>query len=124
MAPVFARASPIEYHVGLFPSEGMMQHFVSNGLITAGDSAGQGSTLVGEGIRFAIYACQMAGVTAARAVQRGDTSARMLSEYERAWRTKFGRNLVISLLINKRIAVYTDAKSDKRLEILKQLTPS
>jgi len=123
MAPVFAGASPIEYHVGLFPSEGMMQHFVSNGLITAGDSAGQGSTLVGEGIRFAIYAGQMAGVTAARAVQRGDTSASMLSEYERAWRTKFGRNLEIALLINKRIAVYTDAKWDKRLEILKQLTP-
>src|SRR5260370_34889550 len=113
MAPVFAGASPIEYHVGLFPSEGMMQHFVSDGLMTAGDSAGQGSTLVGEGIRFAIYAGQMAGATAGRAALASDTSVHKLSEFDRAWRAKFGRNLDIALLINKHIAAYTDAQWDE-----------
>jgi digeranylgeranylglycerophospholipid reductase len=124
LAPVFAGASPVEYHTGLFPSEGMMEHFVSDGLMTAGDSAGHGSTLVGEGIRFAIYAGQMAGATAAKAVQSSDTSTHMLSEYERTWRAKFGRNLEVALLINKHIASYTDEKWDERLELLKQLTPS
>ena len=124
LAPVFAGASPLEYHTGLFPSEGVMAHFVSDGLMTAGDSASQGSALVGEGIRFAIYAGQMAGTTAANAVKRGDTSAAVLSEFERTWRARFGRNLDISYLINKRIASYSDAKWDDSLELLERLTPA
>ena len=124
LAPVFKGASAIEYHTGLFPSEGTMPHFAMDGLLTAGDSAGQGSTLVGEGIRFAMYAGQLAGATAAEAVQKGDTSARVLGEYERTWRAKFGRNLDIALLINKRIAGYSDQQWDDSLDLLKKLTPT
>ena len=124
LAPVFAGASPLEYHTGLFPSEGTMAHFVSDGLMTAGDSAGQGSTLVGEGIRFAIYAGQMAGTTAAAAVQRGDTSAQVLGAFDRDWRARFGRNLDIAYLINKRIATYTDQEWDDSIDLLKRLTPA
>jgi digeranylgeranylglycerophospholipid reductase len=124
LAPVFADASPIEYHTGLFPSEGMMQHFTSDGLITAGDSAGHGSTLVGEGIRFAIYAGRMAGTIAGKAALSGNTSAQSLREFDKAWRAKFGRNLDIALLINKHIAAYTDEKWDEKLDMLQRLTPS
>ncbi len=60
LADAFKGASPIEYHTGLFPSEGVVEKFASAGLIATGDSAGHGSTLVGEGIRFAIYSGQMA----------------------------------------------------------------
>ena len=124
LAPVFKGASPVEYHTGLFPSEGTMAHFVADGLMTAGDSAGQGSTLVGEGIRFALYAGQMAGATASAAVQRGDTSAKALGEFERTWRAKFGRDLDVALLVNKRIAAYSDAQWDSSLDLLKRLTPA
>ncbi|HEX8035378.1 MAG TPA: NAD(P)/FAD-dependent oxidoreductase, partial [Ktedonobacterales bacterium] len=68
LAPAFAGASPVEYHTGLFPSEGVVEHFVGEGLLATGDAAGHGSTLVGEGIRFAIYSGQMAGGVAAEAV--------------------------------------------------------
>ncbi len=124
LAPVFTGASAIEYHTGLFPSEGAMPHFVMDGLMTAGDSAGQGSTLVGEGIRFAMYAGQMAGETAATAVRKGDTSAKGLREFERAWKARFGRNLDVALLINHRIAAYTDQQWDDSLNLLKRLTPA
>jgi digeranylgeranylglycerophospholipid reductase len=124
LAPVFAGASPLEYHTGLFPSEGMQHHFVMDGLLTAGDSAGQGSTLVGEGIRFALYAGQMAGEAAAAAVKNGDTSAAALGAYERAWRAKFGRNLDIALLVNQRIAAYSDDQWDASLDLLARLTPA
>src|SRR5579871_4626975 len=50
LAPDFAGSSPVEYHTGLFPSEGVVERFISDGLIATGDSAGHGSTLVGEGI--------------------------------------------------------------------------
>jgi len=48
LAPAFAGASPVEYHTGLFPSEGVVERFVGEGLIATGDAAGHGSTLVGE----------------------------------------------------------------------------
>ncbi len=123
LAPAFTGASAVEYHTGLFPSEGTMKQFVMDGLMTAGDSAGQGSTLVGEGIRFALYSGAMAGETAAQAIRRGDTSARGLAGYERAWRARFGRDLDIALLINQRIAAYSDAQWDASLDLLKRLTP-
>src|SRR5262249_50067277 len=75
LAPAFAAASPIEYHTGLFPSVGVVERFVGDGLIATGDAAGHGSTLVGEGIRFAIYSGQMAGAVAAEAARIGDPSA-------------------------------------------------
>lgn len=124
LAPIFKGASPLEYHTGLFPSEGVMAHFAQDGLLTAGDSAGQGSTLVGEGIRFAIAAGQMAGATAAACAQRGDTTARALGEFERVWRAKYGRNLEIALLVNQRIARYSDDQWDSALDLLKRLTPA
>ncbi len=71
LAPDFKGASPVEYHTGLFPSEGVVESFVRDGLIATGDSAGQGSTLVGEGIRFALYSGAMAGEVAGEAAHRG-----------------------------------------------------
>src|SRR6266700_3077241 len=59
LAGKFEGASPIEYHTGLFPSEGPLERFSHDGLLLAGDAGGHGSTLVGEGIRFAIYSGQM-----------------------------------------------------------------
>jgi digeranylgeranylglycerophospholipid reductase len=116
-------ASAVEYHVGLLPSEGLRSHLVADGLLTAGDAAGQASTLVGEGIRFSLYAGQMAGEAGAQAVLRGDTSARALAGYERAWKKRFGRSLKLSLMINHRLTSFTDARWDRGVEILKTLSP-
>ncbi|MEO7001304.1 MAG: NAD(P)/FAD-dependent oxidoreductase [Ktedonobacterales bacterium] len=124
LAPVFKGASPLEYHTGLFPSEGVVPKFVSDGLIATGDSAGHGSTLVGEGIRFAIYSGQMAGAVAADAIRASDTSASYLERYERQWRARFGREMDISYIVNQRIAAWTDAQWDDGMELLRRLTPA
>ena len=120
----FKGASPIEYHTGLFPSEGAVEHFSHDGLLLAGDAGGHGSTLVGEGIRFAIYSGQMAGAVAAEAIKKGDTSAAFLSRFDRQWRARFGRDMDISYMINKRIANYSDEKWDDSLDLMKRLTPA
>lgn len=117
-------ASPIEYHTGLFPSEGPLASFSLDGLLLAGDSGGHGSTLVGEGIRFAIYAGQMAGAVAAEAVKAEDTSATFLSRFDRQWRARFGRDMDISYMINKRIATYSDEQWDNALDLMRRLTPA
>lgn len=117
-------ASPIEYHTGLFPSEGPVERFSRDGLLVAGDAGGHGSTLVGEGIRFAVYAGQLAGQVAAEAVKSGDTSASALGRFDRQWRARFGRDMDISYMINKRIASYSDAQWDGALDLMKRLTPA
>ncbi|HEX9414371.1 MAG TPA: NAD(P)/FAD-dependent oxidoreductase, partial [Ktedonobacterales bacterium] len=123
LAPAFAGASPLEYHTGLFPSEGVAPRFVSEGLLATGDAAGHGSTLVGEGIRFAIYSGQMAGAVAGEAVRAGDASAAYLDRYERQWRARFGREMDLSYLINQRIAAWSDPSWDRGVELLTHVSP-
>jgi digeranylgeranylglycerophospholipid reductase len=120
----FEGASPIEYHTGLFPSEGPVERFSRDGLLLAGDAGGHGSTLVGEGIRFAIYSGQMAGTIAAEAIQAGDSSAAFLCRFDRQWRARFGRDMDIAYMINKRIAAYSDEQWDNALDLMKRLTPA
>jgi len=124
LADKFRDANPIEYHTGLFPSEGPLERFSRDGLLLAGDAGGHGSTLVGEGIRFAIYSGQMAGIVAAEAVKAGDTSAVFLARFDKAWRARFGRDMDIAYMINKRIANYSDEQWDGALELMKRLTPA
>jgi digeranylgeranylglycerophospholipid reductase len=124
LAPDFKGASPVEYHTGLFPSEGVVESFVRDGLIATGDSAGQGSTLVGEGIRFALYSGAMAGEVAGEAARAGDTTAERLARYERQWRARFGREMDISYIVNQRIAQWTDAQWDDSMDLLTRLTPA
>src|SRR5579883_3342844 len=120
----FRDASPIEYHTGLFPSEGPLERFSRDGLLLAGDAAGHGSTLVGEGIRFAIYSGQMAGAVAAEAIRANDTSAAFLERFDKQWRARFGRDMDIAYMINKRIANYSDDQWDGALDLMRRLTPS
>lgn len=124
LAEKLKNASPIEYHTGLFPSEGPIERFSSDGLLMAGDSGGHGSTLVGEGIRFAIYSGQMAGQVAAEAVKAGDSSEKSLSRFDKQWRARFGRDMDISYTVNKRIAGYSDDQWDGALDLMKRLTPA
>jgi digeranylgeranylglycerophospholipid reductase len=124
LAEKFKGASPVEYHTGLFPSEGPLERFSRDGLLLAGDAGGHGSTLVGEGIRFAIYSGQMAGQVAAEAIKAGDTSASFLSRFDRRWRARFGRDMDIAYMINKHIAQYSDEKWDDALDLMKRLTPA
>jgi digeranylgeranylglycerophospholipid reductase len=124
LTDAFRDASPIEYHTGLFPSEGALGRFSRDGLLLAGDAAGHGSTLVGEGIRFAIYSGQLAGNIAADAVKADNTSAAFLERFDKKWRARFGRDMDIAYMINKRIAGYSDQQWDHALDLMKRLTPS
>ncbi len=116
-------ASPIEYHTGLFPEEGQLERFSCDGLLLAGDAGGHGSTLGGEGIRFAIYAGQMAGAVAAEAVKANDVSSAFLERFDKKWRARFGRDLDVSYLVSKYTTHLSDDQWDRALDIMKHLTP-
>ena len=115
-------AQPIEYHFGLIPSE-MAESFVGHGILAIGDAAGHASTLVGEGIRWAIKAGRMAGAVAAKASKQGDPSASFLSQFQSEWLRKHGRNLRIANMINRKISKWDDRKWDERTKLLSMLSP-
>ena len=116
-------AQPLEHHSGLIPSEQFVERFSADGILGIGDAVGNASSLLGEGIRWAIQAGRMAGEVASHALSRGDVSRSALEPFERQWRRKFGVDLRLAHQINLRIAAWDDAKWDQRTELLKLLTP-
>lgn len=117
-------AQPIEHHSGLIPSGCFAAQFAGDGILGVGDAAGQASSLLGEGIRWAVHAGRMAGEVAAGAIEKGDTSRRALAGFERRWIKQYGKDLRLAHKINERIARWDDRKWDERLEVLKLLSPS
>ncbi len=117
-------AQPVEHHSGLIPSERFARTFVGDGIMGVGDAVGQASSLLGEGIRWAIRAGRMAGETAASALERNDTSRGALLAFERDWRKQAGMDLRIAHRVNQRIARWDGPKWDARVEILKKFTPA
>jgi digeranylgeranylglycerophospholipid reductase len=116
-------AQPLEYHTGVVPAEGMRETLVADGLMAVGDAAGQASTLLGEGIRWAIWAGRMAGAVAAEAARKGDASQPFLMKYQQQWQDTYGMRLRVAYQINRRIARYDDAKWDARTAVFKTLSP-
>jgi digeranylgeranylglycerophospholipid reductase len=112
----------LEMHSGLMPVlPPDATTLVDDGMVVIGDAAGQGSTLLGEGIRYAIVAGRAAGraiVTAG-----GDYTARGMSSYPREWRRRMGRDLRISYAVNERICRFSDADWDRVIARLDRLTP-
>ena len=117
------RASRLEFHVGTIPSEPALRRTVQDGLLVVGDAGGLISTLLGEGIRFAIDIGRMAGRVAAEAVVRGRYDAAFLRRFERAWRRKYGHVFRLGTWINRRLARYSDAQWDRRVRSLAALEP-
>ncbi|MDH5418567.1 MAG: NAD(P)/FAD-dependent oxidoreductase, partial [Nitrosopumilus sp.] len=80
------KITPIEFHYGLIPNDGLSRKTVFNNLILVGDSAGQANPLVLEGIRYAIKYGRVAGKISANAIKSGKTDEKALYPYEVIWR--------------------------------------
>jgi digeranylgeranylglycerophospholipid reductase len=117
-----APAGPLELHSGLMPVlSPRAATLVGDGVVAVGDAAGQGSTLLGEGIRYAIVAGRLAGRAIVDA--GGDYSPRGLSSYPRQWRRQMGRDMAISYAVNTRIVHYRDDDWDRVIRRLDHLRP-
>jgi len=78
---------------GICPVSGVLETIVSDGLMLAGDSAGQLVPFTGAGVHTSIVAGRIAGEVAACAVDEGDVSASRLSEYERRFDALWGKQI-------------------------------
>jgi digeranylgeranylglycerophospholipid reductase len=117
-----ARQGALEMHSGLMPVlKPDATTLVGDGIVVTGDAAGQGSTLLGEGIRYAILAGRGAGEAIVAA--GGDYTARGLASYPREWQRMSGRNLKISYAVNERICQFGDDDWDRVIRRMDKLTP-
>lgn len=118
----FTGAQPVEHHSGLIPSECFLEQAAENGIMGVGDAAGHASSLLGEGIRWAIQAGRMAGRVVSNALDANDVSIKQLARFQQEWAAQHGNNLRIAHRLNQRIAQWSDEKWDQRLEFLRLLT--
>ena len=117
------KITPIEFHYGLIPNDGLSRKTVYNNLILVGDSAGQANPLVLEGIRYAIKFGRVAGKVAATAIKNGKTNEESLIPYEENWRKEIESKIKTAGKVQDRWIGLSDEQWDKELEIIKELKP-
>ena len=113
--------TPIEFHYGLIPNDGLSRKTVFNNLILVGDSAGQANPLVLEGIRYAIKFGRVAGKVSAVAIKSGKTDKDALYPYEENWRKEIESKINSAGKVQDRWIGLTDEEWDKELDIIKEL---
>jgi digeranylgeranylglycerophospholipid reductase len=115
--------TPIEFHYGLIPNDGLSRKTVFNNLILVGDSAGQANPLVLEGIRYAIKFGRVAGKISADAIKSGKTNKEALYSYEENWRKEIESKIKSAGKVQDRWIGLTDEEWDKELDVIKELKP-
>lgn len=115
--------TPIEFHYGLIPNDGLSRKTIFNNLILVGDSAGQANPLVLEGIRYAIKFGRIAGKVASEAIKKDTTDAKSLYPYEENWKKDIESKINSAGKVQNRWIGLTDEEWDKELDIIKELKP-
>lgn len=123
MGPIkdLGKITPIEFHYGLIPNDGLSRKTVYNNLILVGDSAGQANPLVLEGIRYAIKFGRVAGKIAANAIKSGKTTVKELEPYENNWKKEIESKINTAIRVQNRWIGLTDEQWDKELDIISEL---
>ena len=123
MGPIkdLGEITPIEFHYGLIPNDGLSRKTVFNNLILVGDTAGQANPLVLEGIRYAIKFGRVAGDISAKAIKSGKTSEKELQPYEDNWKKEIESKINSAGKVQDRWIGLTDEEWDKELDIISEL---
>ena len=115
------KITPIEFHYGLIPNDGLSRKTVFNNLILVGDSAGQANPLVLEGIRYAIKFGRVAGTVASDSIKSGNTDEKKLYTYEKIWRKDIESKINSAGKVQDRWIGLSDKEWDLELDIIKEL---
>lgn len=96
----YPNAEILQYQGGLIPL-GFSKKTYTEGILICGDAAGQVKPTSGGGICTGLTSAQFAGKIAAEAARVEDTSENFLSQYEKAWKSKIGKELKFGYFIHK-----------------------
>jgi digeranylgeranylglycerophospholipid reductase len=84
-------AKIIEFRVGAIPLGGLNPNgIIADNLMLVGDAAGQVSPITGGGMSYGMLGGQIAGKTAAEALDQTDTSKEFLQRYPDQWLDEYG----------------------------------
>jgi digeranylgeranylglycerophospholipid reductase len=86
-------------------------------VVAVGDAAGLVKPTTGGGIYYSLVSADIAADVLGRALERGDLSARALSEYERRWRKRLSLELRAQLALRRAAERLTDADIDGLLDL-------
>jgi digeranylgeranylglycerophospholipid reductase len=114
------RHSALEFHLGAIPAEPPLAKTFAAGLMVVGDAGGLISTLLGEGIRFALEIGRTAGEVAVEAHRAGRFDAAFLERFDERWRQRFGKIFTWGYEINRRITQYNDKAWNEKIKLLAQ----
>jgi digeranylgeranylglycerophospholipid reductase len=92
---------------------GPLEKTYAKGVLVVGDAAGQVKPTSGGGIYTGAVCAKIAGEMAARASAEEDSSENFLSEYDRRWRGKIGKELAMGMRIHNFIGGLKDSELDE-----------
>ena len=116
------KITPIEFHYGLIPNEGLTHTTIDDNLILVGDAAGHANPLVLEGIRYAIEFGRLAGQVGSESITQGNTTKESLKPYEDTWKKAIGSKINAAIKVQSRWLTLTDKELDKEIEIINELS--
>jgi len=89
-------------------------------ILVVGDAAGQVKPTTGGGIYYGMLCADIAAGELNRALHRDDLSARSLSQYDRQWRRKLGRELMVGYGARKLFERLSDQQIDRLFDIIEK----
>ena len=114
-------ATIAEHHYGMIPADGIAKHLVGDGIMTVGDAAGQANLVTGAGVRTALTAGRLAGTCAVQALLNDRSDRAALQQYERAFKSRYGRHRALGRMVGRRLAKYDNAGLDDIVRLLKTI---
>jgi digeranylgeranylglycerophospholipid reductase len=103
------------------PVDGARQRTYADGILTVGDAASQVKPTTGGGIVFALACGSICGEIAAEAIQVGDASAALLSDYEESWRKLLGFDLMVMAWLRRLLYRLPDRRLDRVFSVSDEL---
>jgi flavin-dependent dehydrogenase len=103
------------------PVGGATSRTYADSMLAVGDAASQVKPTTGGGIVFGLACGQIAGETAAIAVQEGNTSVSRLGSYENRWRRLFGFDLTAMSWLRRLLYRLPDRQLDRIFRISAEL---
>ncbi len=91
--PCLKKGSILEVNAGGIPVGSLMHDMVSDNFMVIGDAAHQVNPIHGGGIAESFIGGRIAAQVAAKAIKKGNTSKKALSEYNRLWWKERGEKL-------------------------------
>lgn len=116
VARLFPEASILGAVAGGIPATGALKKMVADGVMVVGDAAHQADPLTAGGINLGMVGGDLAAQVGLKAHQAGDFSARTLSEYERLWRERFGRQHAALYQVRKMLTRMDDERIGALIE--------